>query len=443
MSILKKTDITLLHYWYLSQDSNWEEIYSVTSKQDIEVPMMISKDQKHFYVATNNWSDKVSIHKYSTKDFSHQGEFYKNDNLEITSLKLDSLTREIIGVVHVEQGFPKINFFEGKDDNLKTLREKYPDHKFYATQYNENINKILVFATNEYSKGSWSLYDTITKKVDKLFETNPDYTNLEKGIFLNIKIKASDGVDIEGYLVVPKNSKGNKFPLVVIPHGGPIGVRDYAYNSDVQHFYASQGVATLKVNYRGSGGFGKNFKELGQKQWGKKIESDINEMVNHVIGNYNVSSDKICAMGSSYGGYSAVMLTILYPERYQCAVSLAGVMDILLMYTSSDFRSNDKSIKEFKKIVGDPQADGQDLIENSPLYLINKIQKPILLFHGASDKRVTPEHSIRMKEILDLSNKESKLIILENEGHSLGHVESEIVYIARSLEFIKKNLGLN
>jgi dipeptidyl aminopeptidase/acylaminoacyl peptidase len=74
--------------------------------------------------------------------------------------------------------------------------------------------------------------------------------------------------------------------------------------------------------------------------------------------------------------------------------------------------------------------------------LVDKITKPILLFHGKDDKRVTLEHSYRMKQILDLANKESELIILANEGHSLNNPESEIVYIARSLNFIKKQLGL-
>lgn len=440
----KKEDSTILDYWFLPINSDWVKIHSVSSNQETEIqlPRMISKDNKHLFVMTNKFGDKVSIHKYSTKDFSHQGVFYENDNLELTGVEYDSLTKEIIGVKHTVNGFPKVKYFESSDDNLKPLRKKYPNHKFYETQYNKIINKALVYGTNEYSKGSWSIYNIETGENDKLFETNPKYNNLPKGNFLNINIKASDGVDLEGYLVVPKKSKGNKFPLVVIPHGGPIGVRDYAYNSDVQHFYASHGVATLKVNYRGSGGFGKEFEASGQKQWGKKIESDINEMVDYVVEYYNVSNDQICTMGSSYGGYSAIMLTILYPDRYKCAVSLAGVMDIPLMFTSSDFRKSDKVVEKFKEIVGDPMDKDQNLIGSSPLYLVNEITKPILLFHGASDKRVTPEHSIRMKELLDMTNKQSELIMLENEGHSFNNIESEVVYIARSLEFIKKNLEL-
>ena len=436
----KKNDSTLLSYWFLPAGKDWMNIYTITSEQDIEVPKLISKDQKYLYVVTNKYSDKMSIQKYSTENFSHEGSFYENDDIEIVGLKVDPLSNDIIGVLHVENGFYKIKYFERQDDSLMALRNKYPGHNFYIAQQNTRINKILVYGTNEYSKGSWSIYDTNTHVIDKLFELNPSYSKLEKGVFHNINIKAGDGINLEGYLVTPNTSKSSQFPLIVIPHGGPIGIRDYAYNSDIQHFYASQGVATLKVNYRGSGGFGKKFQKSGQKQWGEKIESDINEMVDHIIENYNISANKICTMGSSYGGYSAIMLTILYPDRYKCAVSLAGVTDIPLMFTSSDFKNDEKSIEGFKDIVGDPLNDSQGLINKSPLYLVDKITKPILLFHGASDKRVTPEHSIRIKEILDMANKKSELIILENEEHSLNNIESKIVYIARSLDFIKKNL---
>jgi dipeptidyl aminopeptidase/acylaminoacyl peptidase len=302
---------------------------------------------------------------------------------------------------------------------------------------------VLVYGTNEYSKGSWSIYNTETETIDKLFELNPDYNKLEKGHFHNVKIKSKDNMDIEGFLVTPNKKNGENYPLVVIPHGGPIGVRDYAYNSDVQHFFASQGIATLKVNYRGSGGYGKKFEESGKGQWGDKIESDINQMVDHVLKNYDLSESKICAMGSSYGGYSAVMLSILYPDRYKCSVSLAGVMDLPLMFTSSDFRHNEKVIEDFKNIVGDPSKDQQILLAKSPAYLADKINAPILLFHGAKDKRVTLEHSRRMKEVLDLKNKDSELIVFTNEGHSFNDLESEIVYIARALDFIKKSLLKN
>jgi len=250
----------------------------------------------------------------------------------------------------------------------------------------------------------------------------------------------TDGLEIEGFLIVPESINDVKAPLIVIPHGGPIGVRDYAYNDSTQHFLASHGYASLKVNYRGSGGYGKHFKESGKKEWGKKIEADINEMVDYGLAKYNLAADKICAMGSSYGGYSAVMLSIIYPERYKCAVSYAGVMDIPLLFSSSRYKFHSRVDEKMKEIVGDPNEDYEQLMNTSPLYLTDKINNPIYLLHGDLDTRVYLEHSLRMKEVADLKNLDVSLTVLEDEKHALYYLNSNIVMMARALEFIQQHL---
>jgi dipeptidyl aminopeptidase/acylaminoacyl peptidase len=146
-------------------------------------------------------------------------------------------------------------------------------------------------------------------------------------------------------------------------------------------------------------------------------------------------------MGSSYGGYSAVMLTILYPDRYKCAVSLAGVMDIPLLFSSSDFKDDSYLFNKMKQIAGNPQVNIQSLLNKSPVYLLNKITQPILLFHGVYDQRVTIEHSIRMTQVLEIAGLKSDIVVLTNEGHSINNIESKIVYIARSLQFIQEQLA--
>lgn len=429
-----------LEYWFMNEESQWNKIHE--TKVDIDnlapIPILISKDNQSLYVLTNKFSDKNSIHKYSTSDFSHKGVFYENNDIEITGLYINSSTHEILGVRHIQNGIPQVKYFENKNDDLMPLRKQFPNHNFYIAQQNKGLNKVLVFGTNEYSKGSWSIYDTKTKVIDKLFETNPQYTKLEKGRFHTINLKASDGVDLEGYLVLPQSAKHTNVPLVVMPHGGPIGVRDYAISNEEQHFFASQGIATLKVNFRGSGGFGKEFEKSGQRQWGEKIEADIFQMTNHVTEKYNIAKDKICSMGASYGGYSSVMLSILYPDTYKCAISFAGVMDIPLMFTASDTKDYKYGIKKLEEVVGNPKENMQELMDKSPVYLAEKAINPILLFHGLLDKRVNPEQSIRMKDMLDFSGHKTELIFFNNEGHGFSNPESQIVYIAKSIDFLKK-----
>lgn len=432
---------TSYHYWFKQNTAYWKKINTFKSLDNLIIPELISDNGQFFYVITNEFSDKRSIHKYSTNDFSHMGLFFENNDTDIIKIKTDPESNKIIGYSHIHNGFNKTEYFESNNDIIESLNNKYKGTNFYSLQHNLKSKTVLVFGQNQYSKGSWSIYNEETKQLLKLFEVNPEYSKLKKGIFQHLNITTKDGLDVEGFLVVPENINEVKAPLIVIPHGGPIGVRDYAYNDSVQHFLASQGFASLKVNYRGSGGYGKHFKESGKQQWGKKIESDINEMVDYSLKKYNLSANKICAMGSSYGGYSSVMLSILYPDRYKCAVSYAGVMDIPLMFSSSRYKFDTSVDEKMKEIVGDPNKNYEQLIKTSPLYITDKIKNPILLLHGDLDSRVYIEHSLRMKEIADLINIDINLTVLENEKHSLYYLNSNIVHIARSLNFIQKHLS--
>ncbi len=184
------------------------------------------------------------------------------------------------------------------------------------------------------------------------------------------------------------------------------------------------------------------FKNLGNQQWGEKIEEDINAMVSHVIENFPISENKICAMGGSYGGYSAIMLSILYPQRYKCAVSLAGVTDLPLKFSSHNWFKAEKTLKKLKEIIGDPDLNLIQLIDKSPVYQFDKVTRPILLFQGEDDTNVTPEHALRFYQVTKKSGKDIELIMLKDEGHSFNNIESQIYYLSKSIEFINKHLKL-
>ena len=93
-----------------------------------------------------------------------------------------------------------------------------------------------------------------------------------------IVTNAADGISIESYLTLPYQAK-SPYPLVVMPHGGPIGIRDaLRFDPEVQ-LLANRGYAVLRVNYRGSGGMGKSFEQAGFGAWGKQIEGDVQSAI--------------------------------------------------------------------------------------------------------------------------------------------------------------------
>ena len=438
----KKAEQFIAHFWFLPEKNGkkWTKIKSSQFDENVPWPILISEDEAFFYAITDNFGDKHAIHKFSTADYSHLGEFYTNTEYDIQGLKIDPSTQLLVGYVAVVDGLHKTFYFEEGNDAIKNLREKNPNLELHIAQRSLSSNNMLVFGTSRDSKGSWYLHNRESEKTVKLLDENAGYERLPKGVSHNLKITTEDGIAIEGYLVTPVNNENA--PLVVVPHGGPIGVRDYAYNDEMQHFFAANGIATLKVNYRGSGGFGKEFEELGNQQWGEKIESDIHAMVQQAVQDHKLNDKKICAMGSSYGGYSAVMLTLLYPNTYQCAVSLAGVMDLPLLFMSNEFSRSEKTQEKLAEKIGDPKTDLQALVNKSPFYNVEKLSKPIKLFHGRYDSRVTMEHALRMQQAFTILGLDGSLTVLQNEGHSMRLMNSNIYYLAESLSFIKDKLSL-
>ncbi|HHL31320.1 MAG TPA: S9 family peptidase, partial [Oceanospirillales bacterium] len=244
-----------------------------------------------------------------------------------------------------------------------------------------------------------------------------------------------------GFLILP-DTVTEQTPLMIFPHGGPWAVLDTIENSDLQLYFASKGIASLKINFRGSSGYGKKFLYAGIGEHGNKIEDDIQSLLLKTIDEYGFSKNKICAAGESYGGYSALMLGIRQPELIKCIISIAGPTDIPLNFTSSDFSYPPKLLKLAKELYGDPLTDLEKMIQRSPLYQVKKIKAPVLLIHGEKDQRVTLEHANRLKLALEKLNKPVSLIIYKNESHGFKNIENRIDEANRMIEFIQKSLEI-
>jgi dipeptidyl aminopeptidase/acylaminoacyl peptidase len=146
------------------------------------------------------------------------------------------------------------------------------------------------------------------------------------------------------------------YPLVILPHGGPHGVRDHwGYDWEVQ-LLANRGYAVLQVNFRGSGGYGRRFEAAGFGEWGAKMQDDLTDATHWAITEGIASADRICIFGSSYGGYAALMGAVREPELYRCVVGHAGVYDLELMHTTGDIRHTRLGQSYLGEVLGDDKS---------------------------------------------------------------------------------------
>jgi dipeptidyl aminopeptidase/acylaminoacyl peptidase len=192
------------------------------------------------------------------------------------------------------------------------------------------------------------------------------------------------------------------------------------------------------VNFRGSGGRGVNFQEAGYRQWGNKVQDDIIDGLKWTIAQGEVDGSRVCSYGSSFGGYSALMLAARAPSMFKCAVGYAGVYDLNLLQSSDQYRGNKAAQSVIARYVG---TDKQELDRNSPVTLAANIKAPVLLVHGGKDKRAPLQHAEEMREALTKAGNAPEWLVAPNEGHGFYDTANRTAFYEKLEAFLARNIG--
>ena len=158
-------------------------------------------------------------------------------------------------------------------------------------------------------------------------------------------IKSRDKLDLVSYLTRPIGIKSENLSLIIVPHGGPQSRDSWGLRPLVQ-WLANRGYAVLQVNFRGSTGFGKNFVNAGNGEWGKKMQDDITDAVKWAIKKGIADPKRIAIMGGSYGGYATLAGVTFTPDLYTCGVDIVGPSNLkTLLETIPPYWSTFKKMK--------------------------------------------------------------------------------------------------
>jgi dipeptidyl aminopeptidase/acylaminoacyl peptidase len=247
-------------------------------------------------------------------------------------------------------------------------------------------------------------------------------------------------VTLYGYMTVPKNAdtKKQKLPMVLMPHGGPFGVSDSWHFDEQAQFMASRGYAVLQVNFRGSGGRGISFQESGYKQWGGKIQDDLIDGVKAAIEQGDIDGKRVCAYGISFGAYSSLMLAAREPEMFKCAVGYAGVYDLSYIYKERNVVASKSTTNFFIRTMGNNEAE---LALQSPSKLAEKIKVPVWLVHGGKDEVAPVEHVKRMRAALIKVGRPPEWTLEEDEGHGFFDAQRRKELFENLEKFLGKHIG--
>lgn len=292
------------------------------------------------------------------------------------------------------------------------------------------------------------IYDRQNHKADFLFTNSKALESYKLSPMHPVIIKSRDGLSLVSYITFPKNAKIDQnlrpqkpLPMILNVHGGPWSRDVWGFDPETL-FLADRGYAVLSVNYRGSSGFGKNFSNAGNLQWGKKMHDDLIDGVNWAIQNKIADPQKIVIMGGSYGGYAALSGITLTPDVFAGAVDIVGPSNLLTLV--KNFPPYWHSfIKTMKKRIGDwdTEEGKQALMEVSPLFHVDKITKPLLIGQGANDPRVTQLESDQIVASMKKRNIPVVYALYKNEGHGFYQPGNRISFYAITEQFLAKILN--
>ena len=320
----------------------------------------------------------------------------------------------------------------------RALSLKFPGSYVHFIDFSEDGGKLLFSVNSDRDPGTYYLIDTHTYKVAKLFAAEPWIDPAKMAERRPLHFKTSDGMELEAILTIPNGTNLANLPMVLLPHGGPIGIRDnWDYDNDAQ-FLASRGYLVLQVNYRGSSGRGEDFQEAGYLKWGTRIQQDLIDGVKWAIAENYADPKRVCVYGGSFGGYSAMMTTIRAPGMFKCAVGYAGIYDLKMMYKKGDIRESKSGRSYLNMVIG---KDDADLDANSPARLADKIDVPVLLIHGEDDKRAPFAQAKAMRAALDAAHKPYEWLSKPGEGHGFYSEKNNIEFYNRLQAFLEKNIG--
>ncbi|MNK12169.1 Prolyl tripeptidyl peptidase precursor [compost metagenome] len=335
---------------------------------------------------------------------------------------------------------PRTRFFDESSADARlyrSLEAAFGGDAVFITSSTRDGKQLMIQAWSGQNPGDFFIFNNDTKNADHVISRSSWVEPAKAAKVTPIALKARDGLDLHGFLTVPAGTSGTRLPLVVMPHGGPFGIFDTAsYDSETQ-LLAAAGYAVLQVNFRGSGNYGRSFRQAGAGQWGRAMQDDVTDATRWAIEQGHADPSRICIYGASYGAYAALMGAAREAALYKCAAGYVGVYDLPMMFTRGDTQESKSGQTYLKDWLGDPQK----LAAVSPVNLAAQIKVPVFLAAGGEDERAPILHSRRMEEALKKAGVPVETLYYSSEGHGFYTDPHRREYYTKLLAFLSRHIG--
>ena len=417
--------------------AGFTKIYSCDVLENCQ-PLQFEKGNSRFYMDTNKGTEDLS-RLVLIEPQTGQETLVESDpdkRVDFGSALFSDLTHELLSTTYVgdrDRVYWKDKAYAA---DYKWLTGKLPNMDLAFGSHTKDEETWLITAHSDVEPGETYLFERKHRKLILQYKIREKLPRESLAGMQAIHYPSSDGLEIPGYLVLPKGVEPKNLPLIVFPHGGPWGRDTWGYQPYLQ-FFANRGYAMLAPNFRSSTGYGKNFLNAGNRQWGDKMQDDLTWGVKYLVAKGIADPKRVGIMGGSYGGYATLAGVAFTPDLYAAAVSIVGPSNLITLLESIPpyWEAARTTFRVRMGDLGTPEGRAQ-LMRQSPLNSANKIKTPLLVVQGANDPRVNKAESDQIVVALRDRGFAVEYIVAPDEGHGFARPVNNMAMIAAAEKFL-------
>ncbi|GLX81631.1 alpha/beta hydrolase family protein [Thalassotalea eurytherma] len=383
-------------------DDEWLLVYqnSPKDRENFDIVGFSNDKPNEIYVNANRGENTTGIYTYNLETKQYSERLFGLENVDTDGVMFDKWNKKL-GYSYTTK-YPKRYLL---DPEMKALYEGieglFKGEFVSISNYSDDYNQIVVRTSSAKNPGTYYLLSN-KKSLNKLGDVSPQIKPEMLSKVKYITYPTRDGLKQKAYVTIPAGKP--PYPTVVMPHGGP-WARDVNIYDPWTQLLASQGYMVIQPQFRGSDGYGMKHWKDGDKEWGLKMQNDMDDSALYLVDKGLADRGKLAMFGWSYGGYSAFVASMRENNIYQCSVAGAGVSNL-------DRINSTLNESRFLRELQRPTIEGV-----SPVKQVDKVNIPILVVHGDIDIRVPIKHSREFVDELERLGKDHKYVELKDADH--------------------------